>query len=209
MSKRDEICSMLEDEAVLLEPDKVFDRAILGVAQNDNGYRVAVYCYDSIIEGLVDAGGQPDRESAVEYADYNILGASMGPYTPIIVQRVYGENDDRHLLCLPAYATDEDRKCAHALLDIIITQDGNSVTVADEEEERLVQCSDKLKTLCELSACEIETLIVYDPTGNRLGYFLLIWSNGDDPIELIADYSVTDYCTDVYNRLGEALEGRE
>ncbi len=63
-----------------------FDAAIMGITEVNEGYRV---CYDigRILELLViehDMG----EEEAIEYFDFNIGGAYMGPLTPIFVQCV-------------------------------------------------------------------------------------------------------------------------
>jgi len=63
-----------------------FDAAIMGITEVNEGYRV---CYDigRILELLViehDMG----EEEAIEYFDFNIAGAYVGPLTPIFVQCV-------------------------------------------------------------------------------------------------------------------------
>ena len=63
-----------------------FDMAIIGITEVNEGYKV---CYDigRILELLViehDMG----EEEAIEYFDFNIGGAYMGPLTPIFVQCV-------------------------------------------------------------------------------------------------------------------------
>lgn len=63
-----------------------FDAAIMGITEVNEGYRV---CYDigRILELLViehDMG----EEEAIEYYDFNIAGAYMGPLTPIFIQCV-------------------------------------------------------------------------------------------------------------------------
>ena len=63
-----------------------FDMAIIGITEVNEGYKV---CYDigRILELLViehDMG----EEEAIEYFDFNIGGAYVGPLTPIFVQCV-------------------------------------------------------------------------------------------------------------------------
>ena len=84
---------MREDIEAWLEPigrDTLFadgfDAAIMGITEVNEGYRV---CYDigRILELLViehDMG----EEEAIEYYDFNIAGAYMGPLTPIFIQCV-------------------------------------------------------------------------------------------------------------------------
>ena len=61
-----------------------FDMAIIGITDVEQGYRV---CYDigRILELLV-LEHDMDEEGAIEYFDFNIAGAYMGPLTPILVQ---------------------------------------------------------------------------------------------------------------------------
>ena len=58
-----------------------FDYAILGITEVEGGWRV---CYDT---GRVLEHGM-DEEGAIEYFDFNIAGAYVGPLTPIFVQCV-------------------------------------------------------------------------------------------------------------------------
>jgi len=63
-----------------------FDDAILGLTEVEEGWRV---CYDigRILEILVAEHGMGVDE-AVEYYDFNIAGAYMGPLTPLFIQCV-------------------------------------------------------------------------------------------------------------------------
>ncbi len=59
--------------------------AIIGITEVDEGYRV---CYDigRVLEILVITG--MTEEEAIEYYDFNIAGAYVGPLTPIFIQCV-------------------------------------------------------------------------------------------------------------------------
>ena len=63
-----------------------FDMAIMGITEVDEGYKV---CYDigRILELLV-LEHDMDEQEAIEYYDFNIGGAYVGPLTPICVQCV-------------------------------------------------------------------------------------------------------------------------
>jgi len=63
-----------------------FDMAIMGITEVDEGYKV---CYDigRILELLV-LEHDMDEQEAIEYYDFNIGGAYVGPLTPIFVQCV-------------------------------------------------------------------------------------------------------------------------
>jgi hypothetical protein len=81
---REEIETWLEAiDAVALFADG-FDMAIIGITEVEGGYRV---CYDigRILELLVIEHDMTEEE-AIEYYDFNIGGAYVGPLTPIFVQ---------------------------------------------------------------------------------------------------------------------------
>ncbi len=63
-----------------------FDDAILGLTEVEEGWRV---CYDigRILEILVAEHGM-DVDEAMEYYDFNIGGAYLGPLTPLFIQCV-------------------------------------------------------------------------------------------------------------------------
>jgi len=63
-----------------------FDMAIMGITEVDEGYKV---CYDigRILELLI-LEHDMDEQEAIEYYDFNIGGAYVGPLTPIFVQCV-------------------------------------------------------------------------------------------------------------------------
>lgn len=61
-----------------------FDNAIIGLSQRVNEPTLAVYSWEKIIEILM-AENDMDIEDAMEYTEFNIIGAWMGERTPIIV----------------------------------------------------------------------------------------------------------------------------
>jgi hypothetical protein len=61
-----------------------FDSAVLGLSRGPGDADVAVYSIDRCIDILVKRDGMSDDE-AIEYMDFNVLGAYMGPMTPIFV----------------------------------------------------------------------------------------------------------------------------
>lgn len=69
------------ESAMLLDG---FDECFIGFSRRINEPVLAVYSWDKIIETLMERDGLPE-EDAIEYAEYNILGAWVGPQTPIIV----------------------------------------------------------------------------------------------------------------------------
>lgn len=58
------------------------DGAIVGIGERD-GLAVAVYSYDRMVAAFVDREGWTTEE-AVEWVDFNIAGAYVGPGTPLI-----------------------------------------------------------------------------------------------------------------------------
>ena len=66
------------------------DDAIIGHAYlKQSQTHVAVYDYDKIVEALMESQGM-NRKGAWEYADFNIVGAYLGEYTPVILYREDG-----------------------------------------------------------------------------------------------------------------------
>lgn len=65
-----------------------FDEAIIGTAERF-GFPapVAAYDYDKVIKLLV-AAGCASEEQAVEYFQFNVIGAWVGDNTPVFVTRL-------------------------------------------------------------------------------------------------------------------------
>jgi hypothetical protein len=61
-----------------------FDEAIIGMAERINLGPVVAYDVDKIIDIMVERDGMTYGE-AIEYFDYNILGAWMGENTPVFI----------------------------------------------------------------------------------------------------------------------------
>ena len=59
--------------------------ALLGVSDGN-----LVYPYKGIVEFLMERDGMTDEE-AIEFTDYNVVGAYMGPKTPMVVYDMYLE----------------------------------------------------------------------------------------------------------------------
>lgn len=82
--KREKIDQYLKerDENTLLMDN--LDEAFIGFSRRINEPLLAVYSWEKIIETLVVRDGM-SYDEAIEYADFNILGAWVGEQTPIIV----------------------------------------------------------------------------------------------------------------------------
>lgn len=61
-----------------------FDDAIIGVTRRINMEPVVAYDYDKCIRILMSKHGM-EYEDALEYMEYNIVGAWMGENTPIFI----------------------------------------------------------------------------------------------------------------------------
>jgi hypothetical protein len=61
-----------------------FDSAVLGLSRGHEGADVAVYSIDRCIDILVKRDGMSEEE-AIEFMNFNVLDAYMGPMTPIFV----------------------------------------------------------------------------------------------------------------------------
>ncbi len=81
---RDEISNGFEGmgETVLLMDG--FEEAFIGYCQRINEPVLAVYSWEKMVEVCMTRDGMTDIE-AMEYIDYNCLGAWVGEQTPIIV----------------------------------------------------------------------------------------------------------------------------
>ena len=61
-----------------------FEDAFLGICEQFGRPPVAAYDYDACIKLLVDRDGM-SQEGAVEFLDFNVIGAWMGESTPVFV----------------------------------------------------------------------------------------------------------------------------
>jgi len=71
----------LEENTLLMDG---FDEAFIGWSRRINEPLLAVYSYDGLIKVCTERDGMSFDE-AVEYVDYNVVGAWVGEKTPIIV----------------------------------------------------------------------------------------------------------------------------
>jgi hypothetical protein len=75
--------SEINPEALLCDG---FDEAIIGMAERINLGPVVAYDVDKMLEIMVKRDGM-SYEEAMEYFDYNILGAWMGENTPVFITK--------------------------------------------------------------------------------------------------------------------------
>ena len=60
-----------------------FDKAFIGIGSRAGDDDIAVYDLEKCVNILVDSG--MTHEEAAEYIDYNVLGAYVGPRTPLFL----------------------------------------------------------------------------------------------------------------------------
>ena len=86
MSPRERILEVVGDaELMFLEP-KAFDRAIVGCAARAGGMLAVCYDTELVLEVLQEDGMSP--EEAVEYFEFNVIGAWVGDETPVFLTRL-------------------------------------------------------------------------------------------------------------------------
>ena len=95
MSKAQEIRAYIEQnssEALFIGNGEEHDSALIGIARikrEDEWVEVPMYSYDELISSFTeqfrgDSSEDPEQD-ALEWVDYNVMGAYMGIYTPYIV----------------------------------------------------------------------------------------------------------------------------
>ena len=82
--KRAEIAESYPD-ALLLDPE-YFDDAIVGIIHDFN--RTAVCYSESKIIDLLMSEDNMDYDDAIEYYQFNILGAWMGEWSPMYLEKL-------------------------------------------------------------------------------------------------------------------------
>ena len=87
---------MTIDEIAEYNPDALladgFEDAIIGLTINPHHPMVVVYDYQKCVEILM-AKGLSDEE-AVEYLEFNTLGAYVGKNGPLYMERIHKEGGD-------------------------------------------------------------------------------------------------------------------
>lgn len=81
---RDELDGALQDMGVSTLLMDGFEDAVIGFSQRISEPILVVYSWQKMVDILVERDGM-DYDEAVEYVDFNCLGAWVGDETPIIV----------------------------------------------------------------------------------------------------------------------------
>jgi hypothetical protein len=74
-----------------------FDEAFIGISQRINEPLLAVYSYDKMVDLLMTRDGMED-EDAMEFIEYNCIGAWGGERTPRIVRSPFWDLESRPTL---------------------------------------------------------------------------------------------------------------
>jgi hypothetical protein len=82
---RQQIEDFFEDTGMKVLLMDGFDEALIGTSQRINEPMLAVYSYDMMLDLLMDRDGM-EVDEAMEYIEYNCVGAWIGEQTPIIVR---------------------------------------------------------------------------------------------------------------------------
>lgn len=83
MSDKEKVEEFLNNDPerkVILFDNPSFEGALIGITTDD----VAVYSYEKMVESLMKEDNISEEE-AVEYIDYNTLGAYVDPKQPIVM----------------------------------------------------------------------------------------------------------------------------
>lgn len=80
-----------------MKPEEIKERiieynpeALVGVVSRCGSSELALYSYKKLVEITQQEGEDMDIIDAIEYVDYNILGAYMGENTPMVIM----DNDE-------------------------------------------------------------------------------------------------------------------
>lgn len=83
----------MEDKKYEMLTADGFDKAVLGVATRCAHGDVVVYDYEKCVEVLMERDGMTDEE-AIEFMDFNVVGAYVGEGTPFFLHRMTKEEID-------------------------------------------------------------------------------------------------------------------
>jgi len=76
---------------IVLEPQSELNESCVGYYVKENG-ACLIYDYRKMVECFMASG--MTEEEAVEWVDFNIVGAHFGPQNPVIMEEVGGERID-------------------------------------------------------------------------------------------------------------------
>ena len=84
----------IKDRIIEYNPEALlitgYDEALVGIVNRCGSSELALYSYKKLVEITQQEGEDMDIIDAIEYVDYNILGAYMGENTPMVIM----DNDE-------------------------------------------------------------------------------------------------------------------
>lgn len=84
---REQIAESIGDEDLIFFDGPGFDEAIVGIARRFGMPPVVAYSYEKIIAAMMAEG--MDEGEAVEFFEFNTIGAWVGESTPVFIQQPY------------------------------------------------------------------------------------------------------------------------
>lgn len=75
---------LAEAEALLLEPQDMFNTCLIGTAQRADGIHVAAYDSNQVI-AVLQVVNHWDYDEALEWFEFNIAGAYLGDGSPVFI----------------------------------------------------------------------------------------------------------------------------
>ena len=81
---------MMEEDALLFADG--FEEAVLGVARKATQPDVVAYDYEKCVQILIERDDMTE-EGAIEYMEFNVVGALFGERTPVFVEPLPWEKD--------------------------------------------------------------------------------------------------------------------
>lgn len=106
----------------------------------------------------------------------------------------------------PSGTNDDDKKCAHALIDAILANTEDlTINIHNGDTYEIADSRDKLAIVQAMATSDEDYIYVYNSCGEQIGFFYLIYSNGSEgePMILISDYSSNDYCDNIWDALNK------
>lgn len=83
---------LAEAEALLLEPQDMYNTCIIGLAERADGMAVAAYDSAQVVAAL-QLVNHWDYDEAREFFDFNIKGAYVGTGSPVFIDVLLTEDD--------------------------------------------------------------------------------------------------------------------
>ncbi len=92
-----------------------------------------------------------------------------------------------------------------SLLIQLALDGGNTISVYDGAEYVLKLSQSSTAVRSAIGGTGEDQLLIRDSSGERVGWFYLIYNNGSvqDPLIVVCDYSVSDFCDSIYRALCE------